>query len=196
MTEQLKPCPFCGDAAWMKKHGGIFGGDIGYRVECEGRCHAMTCYWHTEAQAVDAWNTRAEDTQLSTLQQRLDAITKPRIYTGRHYSTAEIPDRCPDCDGRDFTSHGPDRMICHQCWLTSELDRSEQEVKALQQRHEGAVKAVKGLLDQIEAGNLVRDTRGDGEPGWAIKQMPLVIALQHARAALSSALPDTEGKND
>jgi hypothetical protein len=58
-SEQLKPCPFCDCEAWMHKHGGIFGSEPGYRVECEGKCHAMTCYWHTESEAYQQWNTRA-----------------------------------------------------------------------------------------------------------------------------------------
>lgn len=61
-TTELKPCPHCGDLAWMHAYGAIFarsGGDIGYRVECEGACHSMTCYWHTEHEAIDAWNRRA-----------------------------------------------------------------------------------------------------------------------------------------
>lgn len=57
----LLPCPFCGCLAWLYAYSGIFSGiegSTGYRVECEGMCHAMTCYWHTETQAVDAWNQR------------------------------------------------------------------------------------------------------------------------------------------
>lgn len=56
----LLPCPFCGDDAWLHCHGGVFSDvKIGYRVECEGECHAMTCYWHTKKEAQDAWNKRA-----------------------------------------------------------------------------------------------------------------------------------------
>ena len=57
----LKDCPFCGSIAFMYADGGNVledGSRIGYRVECEGACHAMTCYWHTEQQAADAWNQR------------------------------------------------------------------------------------------------------------------------------------------
>lgn len=60
---KLSPCPFCGCLAWLHAHGRIFSSGIGYRVECEGMCHAMTCYWHTEEEATRAWNTRISTTQ-------------------------------------------------------------------------------------------------------------------------------------
>ena len=55
---KLLPCPFCHSLAAMHS-APVFGGDHGFRIECEGICHAMTCYWHTEKQAVSAWNRRA-----------------------------------------------------------------------------------------------------------------------------------------
>jgi len=54
----LDRCPFCGSFASMKCHGSIFPSGPGYRVECEGKCHAMTCYWHTLDEARDHWNMR------------------------------------------------------------------------------------------------------------------------------------------
>lgn len=55
----LLPCPCCGDLAWMHADGGTLpDARIGYRVECEGACHLMTCYWHTEDEARAAWNSR------------------------------------------------------------------------------------------------------------------------------------------
>lgn len=63
MTEvELLPCPFCGCKAWLHSYGKPFirepGSSMGHRIECEGKCHAMTCYWHTKEQAIIAWNTR------------------------------------------------------------------------------------------------------------------------------------------
>lgn len=56
---ELLPCPCCGDAAWLHSYGGIFpSGAPGHRIEREGSCHAMTCYWHSESEAIAAWNTR------------------------------------------------------------------------------------------------------------------------------------------
>lgn len=56
----LLPCPFCGGLAWMHKHDPHdgFWPDGAFRVECQ-KCHAATTHWHTEAQAVEAWNQRA-----------------------------------------------------------------------------------------------------------------------------------------
>jgi hypothetical protein len=62
--KNLRPCPFCGCAAWLYGEGGAFAspdGSIGWRVQCQGKCHAVTCYWHTKAQAIEAWNTRDQD---------------------------------------------------------------------------------------------------------------------------------------
>lgn len=58
-NKDLLPCPFCGDLAWMEVYPRVLNGSDGFRVECQGRCHSMTCYWHTEEEAAEIWNTRA-----------------------------------------------------------------------------------------------------------------------------------------
>lgn len=55
----LLPCPFCGDLAGMHCDPRLFHGSPGFRVECEGNCHAMTCWWHTLEEAVTHWNRRS-----------------------------------------------------------------------------------------------------------------------------------------
>jgi len=55
---QLKPCPFCGDLAWMSSKN-VFP-EMGHRIECQGSCHGMTCWWHSEEEAITAWNMRSE----------------------------------------------------------------------------------------------------------------------------------------
>ena len=62
---ELKPCPFCGSMAWGHSHGRIFRGAVGHRVECEGECHAMTCYYHSMKDAIESWNMRVAVDQLS-----------------------------------------------------------------------------------------------------------------------------------
>ena len=52
MTELL-PCPFCGGEAQVR---GSFMD--GFRVECCGLCFASTQRYRTEAEAIEAWNTR------------------------------------------------------------------------------------------------------------------------------------------
>jgi len=91
---KLALCPFCGSEAWVHADGAVLQGETGYRVECEGRCHAMTCYWHTEQQAISAWNQRAapadqcdagrdgEQSLAEQFKEALDAYpdTKPLAY--------------------------------------------------------------------------------------------------------------------
>jgi len=61
---KLKTCPFCGAQSWLHSYNGIFiketpdKGVWGYRVECAGACHGMTCYWHTKEEAIYYWNSR------------------------------------------------------------------------------------------------------------------------------------------
>jgi len=59
---KLKLCPFCGCLAHCH-HSMPFisspGASDGWRVECEGTCHAMTCWWHSKIEAIKAWNTRS-----------------------------------------------------------------------------------------------------------------------------------------
>lgn len=52
--EQLKPCPFCGGEAYF------------YEFErCIGclNCGVETVSYHTEEEAIEAWNRRIEDEQ-------------------------------------------------------------------------------------------------------------------------------------
>ena len=58
--DRLKPCPFCGDLGWVEGHGmgAGWGQGVGWRVECQGSCHGMTCYWHSVAEAIEHWNMR------------------------------------------------------------------------------------------------------------------------------------------
>ncbi len=67
---ELEPCPFCGGEAEMVRNESIFSRQVyanytdqshGFRIECLGACHSMTCYWHTEEEAIKAWNTRVKD---------------------------------------------------------------------------------------------------------------------------------------
>lgn len=60
MSEELKPCPFCGGKNIIV--GGnecAFDGSMGYIVECV-ECEASTGWCKTEFDATEAWNCRAE----------------------------------------------------------------------------------------------------------------------------------------
>ena len=65
----LKPCPFCGGEAQCSE-------DLRFHISwfyCPG-CGAASGYRNTEAEAIEAWNTRAERT------------STPVDYIGEYYS--------------------------------------------------------------------------------------------------------------
>lgn len=59
MSNELKPCPFCGGRAYLSER--MNGG---YYVECEsiGGCLAESGKYDTKGQAIEAWNRRVVDT--------------------------------------------------------------------------------------------------------------------------------------
>lgn len=82
MSEEVKPellpCPFCACEAWVHSNPKAFSGHpglrLGHRVECEGICHAMTCWWHDKEHAIKAWNVRAYDPALSAALARVSEL--------------------------------------------------------------------------------------------------------------------------
>ncbi len=50
--------------------------------------------------------------------------------------------------------------------------------------------ACQGLIKMMDDGLLVRDISGDGASGWAIKQLPLVLAVKAATEAIAKAAGD------
>ncbi len=62
MTEKLKPCPFCGaEASVSKLDVAKPYGSFEYRVLCSTfmcPCAYPGAAWHSEAEALTAWNTR------------------------------------------------------------------------------------------------------------------------------------------
>lgn len=54
MTNELKPCPFCGGEAFLYDR-------LHPYVECSD-CVAATAFHETIGQAIESWNTRAERT--------------------------------------------------------------------------------------------------------------------------------------
>lgn len=62
MTAQSMPgsCPFCGAHAGIFDSSSALSDGHAWRVECLSHtCHSMTCWWHSEAEAIAAWNRRA-----------------------------------------------------------------------------------------------------------------------------------------
>ena len=60
MTENLKPCPFCGGEAKSKSSVDVFGHEGFFSVLCR-KCYARTGYYETEAEVIEAWNRRANE---------------------------------------------------------------------------------------------------------------------------------------
>lgn len=56
---KLKPCPFCGGEASPLIKPFIGADGSGLVIECD-RCWCSTGYYETEAEAIEAWNTRAD----------------------------------------------------------------------------------------------------------------------------------------
>ena len=55
-NNRLKPCPFCGGEACI-----YAPGPIEHHVACRNpECYAESHGWSTEAEAIEAWNTRAD----------------------------------------------------------------------------------------------------------------------------------------
>lgn len=58
---ELKLCPFCGGKAILEKYQ-EFGGKNVYQVYCpDATTQVRTKWFHTEKEAVEAWNRRAND---------------------------------------------------------------------------------------------------------------------------------------
>lgn len=62
---ELKPCPFCGGEAEILTAESMHGGNL-YGVMCDC-CAGRADVYDTEAEAIEAWNTRAERTCELTL---------------------------------------------------------------------------------------------------------------------------------
>jgi Lar family restriction alleviation protein len=60
MSEELKPCPFCGGTAKAQKSKLIIGA---YEVKCRNG-HINGHIWENKADAIAAWNRRADGDEL------------------------------------------------------------------------------------------------------------------------------------
>lgn len=62
---------------------------------------------------------------------------------------------------------------------------AESAAQLLAYRESGALEALGEIIGLIDAGVLVRDTSKDTASNWAIKQLPLIGALQHVQEAIA-----------
>ena len=94
---ELKPCPFCGGEAEIltaeSMHGGYLSG-----IMCND-CRSRGDVYDTEAEAIEAWNTRAVVDITSLLNQDAPPVTYVRERTCRFIddSGGEFPPKCSAC---------------------------------------------------------------------------------------------------
>lgn len=67
------------------------------------------------------------------------------------------------------------------------VDEACAEFIRLQESHAEMLEALRGMLRLMDDGLLVRDISRDHEPGWAVRQMPLVMGIKRAQTALANA---------
>lgn len=86
MTEQLKPCPFCGGTANIAK------GQIEFWAYCP-HCGAQTELYETEQEVAKAWNARPIENELEAenarLHDALDTIVGLFEINGGFWAVAE-----------------------------------------------------------------------------------------------------------
>ena len=108
----LKPCPFCGGEAYI-----YAPGPAEHHVACKNpNCYAETYGWMTEAEAIAAWNARAERTCrivgewepfTQTQDLRFPSCSECGYNFGREErlgdfirERCEIPNFCPNCGAK------------------------------------------------------------------------------------------------
>ena len=58
-----------------------------------------------------------------------------------------------------------------------------------EEKYQELREAAEDIWEMLEAGDLVRSTKGDFESGWALRQLPMVRKLARFGAALGKSLP-------
>lgn len=97
MSEELKPCPFCGGEADLAK--GKFGdGKTSHYVECM-KCAGMADMYGDSDSAIAAWNTRTKATTLADSEKqvkKLEGVLK-KALNGLEWAYSQGE---PECEGR------------------------------------------------------------------------------------------------
>lgn len=86
--------------------------------------------------------------------------------------------------------HGPDPArltVCYMFYIGRGYQEESAANESLIKSAPDLLDALKSVLSMIESGILVRDTSKDLEPGWAMRQIPIVTSLQKAGNAIAKA---------
>lgn len=90
MTNELKPCPFCGSEAKLF----TARGKCNQIVRCVA-CNVSPGYRQTKKEAIEAWNTRAEPQKVAIAnvtftQEQLDEIKEYCLRNLSRYTPVEV----------------------------------------------------------------------------------------------------------
>ena len=110
---KLRPCPFCGRNAYVHEHYSFPGQTpkdypnnkpIGYAVgcrtfDCRGKRENTGFMYDTEAEAIEAWNTRAERTTTMTTDEGSQYWYSCDTCDCDGYAQV-VPNYCPNCGAR------------------------------------------------------------------------------------------------
>jgi Lar family restriction alleviation protein len=82
MSDDLKPCPFCGGNAKRYYRADDSGWENTYWVGCTDGCGASTACYETKALAVTVWNTRIDTDDMADRIEGLEAKLAKEIEIG------------------------------------------------------------------------------------------------------------------
>lgn len=107
--EELKPCPFCGEKHVMHEQGHVIVTETArsgprYGVSCYS-CGGRIEFFNTVAEAIDAWNTRAERTCRMEYNEDWsgDELYPTEAYQCSvcgHITQEGLPNYCPGCGAK------------------------------------------------------------------------------------------------
>lgn len=96
MSEELKPCPFCGGKARLRS-GTIVTLPM-HQVYCLS-CGAGCGHRYTEAEAIEAWNTRYEETCRMETDESCQNWNSCSVCGADYYNDQPL-NYCPNCGAR------------------------------------------------------------------------------------------------